>query len=136
VTAEPRLPFDDRRFHFVCAASVFTHMAGGEDAWILEIRRVLKPGGLAYVTIHDERTAELLQALPGHWVTRKVVAALGEMPAAFDHFALGGPSPRDTIAFHGRAWLRERWGGWLEWVSATPEAYHYQTALLLRRRPD
>lgn len=49
-TAE-RLPFDDDVFDLVVSHEVFEHIADVPAA-VAEVRRVLKPGGLAYVNIH------------------------------------------------------------------------------------
>ena len=39
------LPFGDGSFQMIYAGSVFTHIADLADAWLLELRRVLAPGG-------------------------------------------------------------------------------------------
>jgi hypothetical protein len=54
-TIYPHLPLPDASVDVVTAFSVFTHIDKLEDAWLLEIRRILKPGGLLYVTAHTER---------------------------------------------------------------------------------
>jgi SAM-dependent methyltransferase len=52
-TTVPHLPFEDRYFDLVFAGSVFTHIDDLVDAWILELRRILKVGGRLFLTIHD-----------------------------------------------------------------------------------
>lgn len=50
-----QLPYETETFDFIYAFSVFTHL--GEtlaDFWVEELSRVLKPGGLIYLTIHGE----------------------------------------------------------------------------------
>jgi SAM-dependent methyltransferase len=132
-TTEPRLPFEERHFDLVYAASVFTHIAVGADAWILELRRILAPGGLAYVTIHDETSLALLRRMPDHWVTRLIVAERGSLAGSFDSFVVGGSDPKHAVVFHGLDWLTRKWQAWFRVVSVTPEAYYYQTALLLQK---
>ena len=44
-TIVPHLPFEDRHFGFIYAGSVFTHIDDLADAWIAELRRVLRPAG-------------------------------------------------------------------------------------------
>src|SRR5437763_7108256 len=51
----PSLPLPGRYFDVITAFSVFTHIDEDlESAWLLELRRILTPGGLLYVTIQDE----------------------------------------------------------------------------------
>jgi hypothetical protein len=40
----------------VTAFSVFTHINEPEIAWLLELRRILKIGGIACNSVHDEAT--------------------------------------------------------------------------------
>ena len=50
---EPPLGYADGSFGLIYAFSVFTHMpAELEAAWIAELRRVLRPGGLLVVSTH------------------------------------------------------------------------------------
>jgi ubiquinone/menaquinone biosynthesis C-methylase UbiE len=60
VTILPHLPFEDRYFDFIYCGSVFTHIDDLAEAWLLELKRVLRPGGRAYVTVHDKHTADLI----------------------------------------------------------------------------
>ncbi len=49
--SEYRFPFEDAQFDFVMLGSVFTHMFPNDvDHYIGEISRVLKPGGIGWVT--------------------------------------------------------------------------------------
>lgn len=51
---EPPLDFPDDFFDLIIATSVFTHTPYQlQPAWIAEIRRILKPGGVAMVTVLD-----------------------------------------------------------------------------------
>src|SRR5215218_5650377 len=59
-TTSPHLPFEDNYFDLVYCGSVFTHISDLGDTWFLELRRILRSGGYAYITIHDKRTIELL----------------------------------------------------------------------------
>ena len=43
----PTLPIPDQHFDVITAFSVFTHIDELESSWLLELRRVLKPGGLS-----------------------------------------------------------------------------------------
>jgi len=50
----PPLPYDDVSFDFVFGNSVFTHILyGHQEAWIAEIARITKPGGMAIMSVID-----------------------------------------------------------------------------------
>ncbi len=52
---EPPLDFQGAYFDIAYLYSVFTHLRRTtQDAWLAELARVLRPGGLAMVTFHDE----------------------------------------------------------------------------------
>lgn len=49
----PPLRYADDKFEFIYALSVFTHLVAAQQiAWMKELRRVLKPGGLLLITTH------------------------------------------------------------------------------------
>jgi SAM-dependent methyltransferase len=58
----PSLPLEDNYFDVVSAFSVFTHIDTFEIAWLSELRRILKPNGIAYITYHDEANWETLRS--------------------------------------------------------------------------
>jgi SAM-dependent methyltransferase len=64
-TILPSLPIPDNFMDFIYAGSVFTHISDFEDAWLLELRRILRPNGVAFLTVHTDRTWALL-ADPKH----------------------------------------------------------------------
>jgi SAM-dependent methyltransferase len=109
----PPLPYDDERFDFAFAISIWSHFS--EQAaleWLSEMRRILKPGGRLLVTTHGEQTlahtyregvrteeqlAEVRKALheQGFWYA----AEFGE---AGDH---GVANPDWGTAFVSAEWL-------------------------------
>ena len=54
------LPLPDDSLEAACAFSVLTHLDADDTAWLLELRRVVRPGGAVYVTVHDEATWDQL----------------------------------------------------------------------------
>lgn len=136
-TTTPHLPFEDGYFGLIFAGSVWTHIGELDDAWLLEMRRILRPGGRLYLTISDENTlAEVARLQPAHPSN----AHVAELDAAT------GMLSRDWVAFVTRTtpWLqravyrREAWlariGAWLEVRAALPGAYGWQTGVLLSKR--
>jgi len=57
----PHLPFDDGYFDFIYAGSVFTHIDDLASAWLQELRRILKPGGRMYISLHDDHTVSIIR---------------------------------------------------------------------------
>jgi len=50
---QPPLPYADDSFDFIYAFSVFTHLSIElAQGWLAELRRVCKPGGLVWFTVH------------------------------------------------------------------------------------
>jgi SAM-dependent methyltransferase len=136
-SAQPHLPFVDDRFDLVCACSAFPHIAEQGDTWILELGRVTRPGGLVYATVYDEHTLGLVLAGRG---SPKLATALWELDAAdgvlgtdWDVIALSR-RPGSGQLFTSRRWLERTWGQWFDLVTFVPEAFHLQTAVVLRAR--
>jgi SAM-dependent methyltransferase len=138
-TTMPHLPFEDNTFDLVYCGSVFTHMSELADAWFLEIRRVLRAGGYAYLTIHDKGTLDILfgryrerEDLNGlRGMLTDLDARTSVLSSDFAYFAIG-TEPR-TMVFYDRDYLVGKWSRYAEIVSVTPEAMDYQTAVLARK---
>jgi SAM-dependent methyltransferase len=93
----PPLALDDASFDLVYATSVFTHIGDLWSDWLLELHRILAPGG--------RLVSSYLGA--GMWE-----ALLGE---PYDEDAVGMTVQRhwtaqDAWVFHSEWWLREHWG--------------------------
>lgn len=140
-TTAPHLPFEDNYFDLVYAVSVFTHISELADAWFLEVLRVLRPGGHVYLTIHDERTVELLlgpyRDNPTHAYMVALVREFEETTGILDqewaYFAiLADPAAQ---VFYDAAQLVNRWSRLADCLRVTPEAIGYQTALIFRKMP-
>lgn len=132
-TTIPHLPFSDGHFGLVYCGSVFTHIDDLAEAWFLECRRVLAPGGILYCTLHDEHTRAALEREPHHPVAR-MLQRLG--PAAPedtpDVLVVGRDS--DSNVFYRASHVRSLLEGVFEVLAVEPRAYGYQSAWILRRR--
>ena len=157
-TTLPHLPFEDNYFDLAYCGSVFTHVTDLADAWFLELRRVLRKGGYAYITIQDKTSMQMLlsrfSATTRHstrssrsWV--KIDGDPGTSPALLHAIneadkALGvsakdyatftfSTDPFSNI-FYDIQFLVAKWSRFAEIVSVTPAAYGCQTALLCRKQ--
>lgn len=133
-TTWPHLPFEDRYFGFIYAGSVFTHIDDLADAWFLELRRVLRPGGRLYITIHDRNTIAGLDREHEH----PVALGLRSDPAYerfrrsdFGMFTIGRHV--QSQVFYDVAFLRRKLDPFFRTLAVVEEAYWHQTALLLER---
>jgi len=135
-TKVPHLPFEDRSFQFIYCGSVFTHIDDLADAWLLELRRILAPGGRLYLTIHDNHTVALFES--GRYDAADIVtemkssAIYQEAKHAFGMFTIG----RDNTSqvFYDLDYFSKSLRSIFEILSITREAYFYQTAILLTRK--
>ena len=140
-TSFPHLPFEDRYFDFIYAGSVFTHIADLAEAWLMELRRIVRPGGRLYLTIQDERSIELCMAANHNPPVAELLRAYDEeshfMSTGYDFFTInrtpGQGGPGQAQVFYRRDYVRRHWGLYLNVVSLTPERYDIQTAVLLER---
>jgi len=131
-TEYPHLPFQDEKFTFLYGISVFTHFYRLYDMWLMELNRVLKKGGLAVFTIHDEHTVQYF---------REYGRPSGMIPAQIDlskilqhdFFIILGKTWNQTFTFFKTQWIRKEWGRYFEVVDIKPLAEVYQTAVVLRK---
>ncbi len=98
-----RSSFPDASFDVVLAISIFTHFTEEEQfAWLAEIRRLLRPGGLLVATT---LSPEFAPACPG--LTSAELASLSERGfLAVDH---GASTFNEKSTFHARAYLEREW---------------------------
>jgi len=93
-TTLPHLPFEDNWFDLVFCGSVFTHISDLADAWLLELRRVIRPGGYVYITLHEKRSIELLRTKYRYSASRLLdwlkpaIGTLVSCPKTTHHFRL------------------------------------------------
>jgi SAM-dependent methyltransferase len=124
----PPLAYANGSFDLVYALSVFTHLPEPlQLAWIHELERVLRPGGLLLLTTHG-----------GHYRDR----LSRDERAAFDAGRLvvrwpEGAGSNLCSAFHPPAYVKERLAERLDLVEHVPEGAAgnpHQDLYLLRRR--
>lgn len=141
-TTFPHLPFEDNYFGLIYAGSVFTHIFDLSDSWLMELKRILRPGGRMYLTVHDNETIDIIRSWsPGHWaydsiIHKQIMEYEKEVPIAktgFGEFTVQR-DPGFAQVFHDIEYLKKRWGQFLDILSITPKAYTYQTAVTLTKK--
>ena len=133
-TVVPHLPFEDRYFDLIFCGSVFTHIEDIQESWLLELGRVLRPSGKLYITIHDEHTVSLLDTQArDHWLAK----AMQEQPTYrnnkndFNMIVIGRGA--SSQVFYNSRYFQSITPPIFRWISLTPEAYGYQSAVILEK---
>ncbi len=129
--SDPPMPYEDETFDFVFGISVVTHLP--EDlhlSWLLDLKRVTKPGGFVLLTTHGEHawrgqlTAEQMATIEstGYLYTQSGYGASVGLPDFYE------------TAFHSHAYIRRVWSRYFDVVGTWgPEVGEHQDTILLRR---
>jgi SAM-dependent methyltransferase len=117
---QPHLPFPDNSFDVIYGFSVFTHIKFQWDAWLLELRRIMKPGALMIQTIHTENAWRFYyQHRHLDWVRDNHSAKMletEEMP--YNYFYYGDSSVSQV--FWKRDVARAFWSRYLDILDVLP----------------
>jgi len=138
VTTASHLPFEDNYFDLVYCGSVFTHIDDLSDAWLLEVKRIIRKGGRAYINVHDNNTLDFVLNRKVQWAeeTRNYLLSqdkkLNFIQSNYYKFCIDPGTP-NTNVFYDIDYLRQHWGRILQIVSVTPEAYGYETAGVMQK---
>jgi ubiquinone/menaquinone biosynthesis C-methylase UbiE len=130
-TMIPHLPFEDGYFDLVFSGSVFTHIEDIHQSWFLELGRVLRPSGRLFITLHDEHTVELLDgSYRDHWFSKFIreQSEYASHKKNFNMIVIGRGT--SSQVFYNSRYFKTILPPCLRWVSHTPEAYGYQSAVL------
>lgn len=130
----PHLPFEDRNIDLVFCGSVFTHIEDIQEAWLFELGRVLRKTGRLYLTIHDEHTIKLLDSQNrDHWLSgaMRENSTYSSNKDDFKMIVVGRGI--DSQVFYNLEYFRSIVPPCFRWVSHTPEAYGYQSAVVLEK---
>lgn len=143
-TVYPALPLEPNQFDLVSAFSVFTHIDDLEMMWLAELRRIIRPGGLAYVTFCSDQTWENHRS---GWMT-DVFLPMADRIRDYDVSRewLDRPMPQDKVVlwwqgrdvynssvFHTHKYVQEEWGRYFDVIEIVPEGHDYQDVAILRK---
>lgn len=141
----PTLPIRDNSVDIISAFSVFTHIDTFETCWLAELRRIMHDDGLAYLTVHNEDTWEVIRDQVDNQQNRLVQSMLTIDPTVREklqhpmpdtrmvyRFAQSGPYRAQV--FHSNNYLRQVWGRFFEIVEILPCHHVRQTVLVLRKK--
>lgn len=134
-TAYPALPIPDDYFDLISACSVFTHIDETETGWLLELRRVLKVGGIACVSIHSKET---WQAMEGELRAdverfRPDIASRPVLPEGKTVVTFRNDDPYRCQTFHDDSYIERNWGRYFEICEIRPLVLGLQAFVVMRR---
>lgn len=139
----PQLPIADNSMDVVSAFSVFTHIDIFETAWLAELYRVLKPGGLCYLTVQNDNTWKLLQNAGKE---NGLLIRLRDVYPGFDEllkhdipverkcFRYTDVGPYRALVVHSNAYLEKTWGRFFEILEIQGKAHGYMQSVLIGRK--
>jgi SAM-dependent methyltransferase len=112
-THAPGLPLADGSFDLIWATSVFTHLTDHWSGWLLELHRLLAPGGVLIATFLGEAMSEAIASEP--WDDARV----GMNVTAYDEsFDVGGPN-----VLMSPWWIDARWSRAFEILRIEPSGF-------------
>lgn len=119
---DPPLGFDRGEFDLVWALSVFTHLTDNSLPWLIELHRLLRPGGFLIATYMGRYNGEVFTHEP--WDEDRIGMNVLRRDQSWDR---GGP-----VVLMSDWWVRAHWGRAFEFVNQA--AVHGQSWVLLRKR--
>lgn len=134
-TTLAHLPFEDRYFDLIYAGSVFSHMGASADAWLMELARVIRPGGTLYITVVTRESMErYLREWPTLEFSRDARKRLSPDQLRSDFVAaVIGRSPWQHVVYDVE-YFKRKCERMFDVVSVTPNVYSFQWAFLLSRK--
>jgi SAM-dependent methyltransferase len=122
-SADPPLPYEEGAFDLVYCFSVFTHLAEAQQLpWMAELRRVLKPGGHLYFTVHGDDYSD---AIPPE---KSPDYRAGRLAVRNPEYA----GTNGCAAFHPERYVRETLSKGFEIIARFPSTYP-QDSYIMRR---
>ena len=122
----PTIPLESDSFDLVYAISVFAHIHVDWHHWMMEVRRILKPGGYAFITFMAQTPHEEMLG-QSYWGRGSGFGKFVKNP--FADWNDGGP-----MAFHHPDWVKAYWGSLFDIdFIALDGLLEYQSICLMRK---
>lgn len=140
-TSIPSLPMESNSLDIVSAYSVFTHIEAMETSWLMELRRILRPGGIAWITLHTEGT---LTDMTPEWPLWAPVMKHPDAASLFDVDARSFEGERLVLRwlseqsyssniFYKEAYIRSHWGRIMQVADLRRRHPSFQDVVILRK---
>jgi SAM-dependent methyltransferase len=134
----PSLPLEDNSLDMITAFSVFSHIETFDETWLLELRRILRPGGKLIITAHLDMFQDIKETWP-------VYKPLTNHPD-FDMSWLGKPLENDRLVqrwrseisyssnvFLRREYVEKRWKPFFASMEIIPYLTQFQTGVVFTK---
>lgn len=138
-TSIPTLPLATSSLDLVTAFSVFTHIEAFETSWLMELQRILKPGGIAWITIHGDR---VWSDITHEWPLYTPLTSHPDYAQYADEKTL----PEDRLVFRWHSdksysanvfyryeYIRKHWGRFFTVKDIIPADPLYQDVVILQK---
>ena len=135
-------------FDLIYSISLFTHLSErAQDAWVAEVSRLLKPGGLGVITVHGIVAFEGFKGGRRQGISEGDAAALRRcgsledeafvfLPEAHPDRRTPGVESDWGLAFHGHSYIRQRWTDAVRVDAILPSALNFSQDVVIVRPND
>jgi SAM-dependent methyltransferase len=144
----PHLPFADGYFDVITAFSVFTHIDLFEEAWLLELGRIIRPAGILYVTIQNQATWDRTTQRPTYIARLMGAKEINRNSIHVSEDLFRAPMPQPRIVFrmsaadiyncnvwHHNEYVRELWARYFEILDIVDNSHNnFQSVAIMRPR--
>ena len=120
---DPPLALEGGSFDLIWSISVFTHLTANSLPWLMELHRLLKPGGLLIATYMGRWHSEIIAGEP--WDEDRIGMNVLRHNRTWGK---GGPA-----VLMSEWWVREHWGRAFEILEIAPQIHHQSWALMRKR---
>jgi SAM-dependent methyltransferase len=129
-TALPPMPFKDDSFDVIWCGSVFTHLdEDRQDRWLVELCRLLRPGGILLASLHG----------PALWDSRVPLWSRRTLQRNGFLFVTTGTDASHPdwyqVAWHTEGYVRRHWGGFVEVIRYMAQGVGGYQDLVVARKP-
>lgn len=143
-SAYPCLPLPDNSIDLGVACSVFTHIDDMESSWLMELRRIMKPGALFFITFMSEKFWMKCGSHPAwSWNVDTFLKLNCEIQLTRESFASPMPQPKvvlawphavyNTVVFHHTDYVRRVWGRYLDIMDILEAPFDFQDLAILAK---
>lgn len=139
-TSIPYISMPDSSVSVISAFSVFTHLESFVSAWIMEVLRVLEPGGIFFVTLHTEETLySMKESWPVYDALRdhpKFSEAMSREVMKKERYVFRWHENRSysSNVFYQTSYIKRTWGSKLSLIDIWRKFPEYQDTFIFQKK--